>query len=105
LVTRAHLQEHLDKLMLTFLHYSRMSGVTSLREATRLRFAGLQALARDSLLDTRDFDLNAIGRVLATYDETGKKGADGTKKDGGPSPEHAELRLEQFLQVRTSLCG
>ena len=103
--TRQHLEQHRDRLVLVFLHYARMSGVSSLREATRLRLAGLQQLARDSLLDTRDFDLNAIGRVLATYAEDDGKHKVGSK-DTGPSPESAELRIDEFLRllVQLSFC-
>ena len=102
--TRTQLANNLERLILVFLHYSRMSGVSTLREATRLRFAGLQQLARDSLLDTRDFDLNAIGRVLATHGEDDGKRQPGTSsKDTGPNPENVELRLDQFLRLLVQL--
>ena len=79
-------------LTLVFLHYARMSGVSTLREATRLRLVGLTQLSRDGMLDTRDFDLNAIGRVLATHaEDTARKNPSGSSKDSGPSPESAEL--------------
>ena len=96
--TRAHIAANAERLTLVFLHYARMSGVSSLREATRLRFVGLQQLARDAMLDSRDFDLNAIGRVLSTHaEETAKKAAAGAK-DTGPTPEMARRR-----QARTIL--
>ena len=102
--TRQFLEAHAPQLTLVFLHYARMSGVGSLREATRLRLVGLQQLARDSLLDNRDFDLNAIGRVLATHiEDTGRRNSATSLKDTGPKPEHAELRLEQFLRLFVQL--
>ena len=97
-LTRALLAANAPRLVHTFLHYSRLSGVATLREATRFRLAGLQQLARDSGLDSRDFDLNSIARVLSMYVEDAKigKSAGAAKdvKDSGMPPEHAELRLE-----------
>ena len=91
-----------------FLHYARMSGVSTLREATRLRFVGLQALARDSMLDTRDFDLNAIGRVLAGFaeDSTSRRSSSNANQTKDLNPEAAALRLEEFFQllVQLSFC-
>ena len=121
-LTRAHLAEQANRLVLVFLHYARMSGVSSLKEATRLRLVGLQgepppppvffcvppasaarapslralthppppfasaALARDSMLDTRDFDLNAIGRVLATHADESSRGRSAAPPRGSPPP-------------------
>ena len=98
-MARQHLASHASRLTLVFLHYARMSGVSTLREATRLRLVGLQQLSRDAVLDTRDFDLNAIGRVLSTHvDEKLQSG-----KDPNANAEKAELRLEQFLQLLVQL--
>ena len=106
-LTRALLAANAPRLVHTFLHYSRLSGVATLREATRFRLAGLQQLARDSGLDSRDFDLNSIARVLSMYVEDAKisKSAGAAKdvKDSGMPPEHAELRLEQFMQLLVQL--
>ena len=44
-LTRALLAANAPRLVHTFLHYSRLSGVATLREATRFRLAGLQQLA------------------------------------------------------------
>jgi hypothetical protein len=106
-LTRALLAANAPRLVLTFLHYSRLSGVATLREATRFRLAGLQQLARDSGLDSRDFDLNSIARVLSMYVEDAKVGKSAAAakdvKDSGMPPEHAELRLEQFMQLLVQL--
>jgi hypothetical protein len=63
-LTRALLAANAPRLVLTFLHYSRLSGVATLREATRFRLAGLQQLARDSGLDSR-----AYGHAVNIADE------------------------------------
>ena len=60
-LTRAQIATHAHRLTLIFLHYARLSGVTNIKEATRVRLVGLQQLARDSGLDSRDFDLNSMG--------------------------------------------
>jgi 5-methyltetrahydrofolate--homocysteine methyltransferase len=90
-LTRALLAANAPRLVLTFLHYSRLSGVATLREATRFRLAGLQQLARDSGLDSRDFDLNSIARVLSMYVEDAKVGKSAAAakdvKDSGMPPE------------------
>ena len=106
-LTRALLAANAPRLVLAFLHYSRLSGVATLREATRFRLAGLQQLARDSGLDSRDFDLSSIARVLSMYVEDAKVGKSAAAakdvKDSGMPPEHAELRLEQFMQLLVQL--
>ena len=43
-MTRAHLAAHAHRLVLVFLHYSRLSGVSTMKEATRFRLVGLQQL-------------------------------------------------------------
>lgn len=96
-LTRQCLAEVAPQLALVYLHYSRMSGVGTLREATRLRFVGLQQLAKDCLLETKDFDLHSMGRVMSLHAEerSGRRQSSSGGKDGGPSAEDAELRLEQ----------
>ena len=55
------------------------------------------------MLDTRDFDLNAIGRVLATHADESSRSRSAAAKDSGPDPENAELRLEEFMQLLVQL--
>ena len=102
--TRAHIAANAERLTLVFLHYARMSGVSSLREATRLRFVGLQQLARDAMLDSRDFDLNAITRACSQRTRRRRQeGRAGATHRHRRAPEMAELRLEQFFQLVVQL--